>query len=145
MLIRIFTLPFDEVTQGFPDHIIADFCLNKKVHEVKSRFFVSEGKAYWSVSILYELLPKGEEKIRELDDTQKAAYTKLKEWRKLKGEQEGFPVYLICNNAQLMDMVLRKCITLEALKDIKGFGRKKIDKYGKQIIEIIKGFYLPAK
>ena len=31
--------------------------------------------------------------------------------------------------------------SLEALKNIKGFGKRKISKYGKEIIEIVKAFY----
>lgn len=30
MELRIFTLPFDEVSESFPDEIVTEFCLNKK-------------------------------------------------------------------------------------------------------------------
>lgn len=141
MQIRIITLPFDEITQGFPDEIIGEFCLNKKVHDLRAKFFVQGGKAYWSVMISYEVLLKGEETVREFDEIQRQLFERLKIWRKEQAEKEGFPVYLICNNAQLSQIVKSKCMTLESLKFIKGFGRKKIDKYGKQITELIKSFY----
>jgi len=51
MDIRIFTLPFDPVLEGFPDDQIAEFCLNKRVHRLDAQFFVQEGRAYWSVAI----------------------------------------------------------------------------------------------
>ena len=31
--------------------------------------------------------------------------------------------------------------TLEALKQVNGFGKKKLEKYGKEITEIVKGFF----
>ncbi|MFM9950920.1 MAG: hypothetical protein ACKV1O_23495 [Saprospiraceae bacterium] len=31
MQVKIFTLPFDEEAEGFPDEIVSEFCLNKKV------------------------------------------------------------------------------------------------------------------
>lgn len=51
MEVRIFTLPFDEISQGFPDEIIAEFCLNKKVHSIQTQFFLNEGHPYWSVAV----------------------------------------------------------------------------------------------
>ena len=38
-------------------------------------------------------------------------------------------------------IVNKEIKTLEALKQINGFGRKKVEKYGQDIIEIIKAFY----
>ena len=35
MEFRIFTLPFGEVSESFPDEIVTEFCLNKKVHQVE--------------------------------------------------------------------------------------------------------------
>ena len=39
MDLRIFTLPFDPILEGFPDELIKDFCLNKKIHKLESQFF----------------------------------------------------------------------------------------------------------
>ena len=45
------------------------------------------------------------------------------------------------SNMQLEQIITQKCVTLEHLKTIKGIGKSKIDKYGKEIIEIVKVFY----
>lgn len=68
MDLRIFTLPFDPVLEGFPDELIVEFCLNKKVQKLESQFFLQEGRAYWSVAIHYEVLHK-EEKLPRLANT----------------------------------------------------------------------------
>lgn len=71
MEMRIFTLPFDELSESFPDEIIAEFCLNKKVHHIQAQFFLQEGRPFWSVAVQYEIVLKGEEKLRDLDQGQK--------------------------------------------------------------------------
>ena len=141
MELRIFTLPFDENIEGFPDEIITQFCLNKKVHSVQTQFFLKNNNPYWSVAIQYETILKGEERIKALDEAQQLLYKRLRAWRKEKGMKVGYPVYLIATNAQLTDMILLKCRTLESLKQVKGFGKKRIEKYGKSFIQIINHFY----
>ena len=74
-------------------------------------------------------------------DAQKLLFERLREWRKQKAEEKRFPVYVVCNNSQLTAIVKEAPKTIEALKDINGFGKKKIEDYGKEIISIIKDFY----
>ncbi|NRB53734.1 MAG: HRDC domain-containing protein [Saprospiraceae bacterium] len=141
MEIRIFTLPFDEVSEGFPDEIISQFCANKKVHKMEAHFFQQDGRHFWSVAIQYEIVLKGEDKIRALDDVQRLLYERLKQWRREHAGQVGIPVYLVATNAQFLQMIRFKCRSLESLKQVKGFGRKRLEKYGRHIINIIKDFY----
>lgn len=144
MDLRIFTLAFDEVSEGFPDEIVTEFCRNKRVLQVESKFFVHEGRPFWSVAVHYEVVLRGEEKIRELDDAQRLLYERLREWRKEKAAKEGIPVYLVATNSQFLQMIRLKCRSLESFKSIKGFGKQRIGKYGKDITELIKGFYEKA-
>jgi len=141
MELRIFTLPYDEVSEGFPDEIITQFCHNKKVHKIETHFFLQDGRPFWSVAIQYEIVLKGEDKVRALDDVQQHLYQRLREWRKEHAAQLGIPVYLIATNAQFLQMVKLKCRTLESLKQVKGFGKKRLNKYGRPIINLIKDFY----
>lgn len=141
MELRIFTLPFDGISEGFPDEIITQFCLNKKVHSIVPQFFEQEGRPFWSVAVQYEVVLRGEDKVRALDDAQQLLFARLKEWRKNHAVKVGIPVYLICTNAQLLQMVQLKCRSLESLKQVLGFGRKRTEKYGKPIVDTIKDFY----
>lgn len=138
---RIFTLPFDPISEGFSDEIVTQFCLNKKVYSVQSQFFVHEGRPFWSVAVQYETLVKGEEKMRDLDDAQQLLYNRLREWRKKQGEKEGMPVFIIATNQHLVSMVRLKVQSLEGFKQIKGFGQKRVQNYGKAIIGMVKAFY----
>lgn len=138
---RIFTLPFDPISEGFSDEIVTQFCLNKKVYSVQSQFFVHEGRPFWSVAVQYETLVKGEEKVRDLDEAQQLLYNRLREWRKKQGEKEGMPVFIIATNQHLVSMVRLKVQSLEGFKQIKGFGQKRVQNYGKAIIGMVKVFY----
>lgn len=140
--IRIFTLPFDSGTESFPDEIISEFCSNKKVRWLKTEFFQRDGKPFWSVAVHYEVvLPPESGESRGLDDAEKLLYERLRLWRKEEAARHRLPPYMVARNSQLVEMVRQRCQTLESLKGIKGFGKKSIQKYGKQLIEIIKGFY----
>lgn len=145
MDLRIFTLPFDETSESFPDEIITQFCLNKKVHRLDSQFFLQDGRPFWSVAVHYEVILKGKEPLRELDEEQKKLFERIRQWRKERADKEGIPAYLICTNAQLVHIIRLKCQTLETFKQVRGFGKKRISKYGKAMIEMIKAFYETKK
>lgn len=69
----------------------------------------------------------------ELDDL----YQKLKTWRKAQAEEEKLPPFYIFSNQVLEGIVKKRPQIKEELLNIKGFGEKKFEKYGKQILEII--------
>lgn len=143
MLIKVFSLLFDSQQGMFDEELVEKFCMNKKVIQMRTRFFQDEGKQYLSVVVLYELLQEKEVLPVELDSVQKKLYEKLRDWRKVTADNAGYPVYLVSNNQQMVQIVQHQCMTLESLKLIKGFGKSKIDKYGKDIIELVKNFYEP--
>ncbi len=139
---KIITVPFDDTLKGFNDKIISDFCLNKKVYQIKSSLIKREKEIYWTYSIIYdELLSAHDKEIFLLTETEQTLYNKLRDWRRERAEKKGFPAYMVCNNAHIRQIVQNKCMTLESLKHIKGFGKAKITDYGKEIIEIVRIFF----
>ncbi|MBK8923198.1 MAG: HRDC domain-containing protein [Saprospirales bacterium] len=65
----------------------------------------------------------------------------MKEWRKQMSADVGLPVYMVATNAQFVSIIQQKCVTLESLKLVKGFGKAKIEKYGKALTDIVRQFY----
>jgi superfamily II DNA helicase RecQ len=150
MPIRIFTLPFNEETQTFHDDLVQQFCLNKRIHRIETRFFSRNNQPFWTVAIHYGVILEEDRKNAEvsqkdtsygLDDQQKALLVRLKELRRETADKLGLPVYLIATNAHLAQMILQKCTTLESLKLVKGFGAARIEKYGKLFSITIQNFY----
>lgn len=64
-------------------------------------------------------------------------YKELKQFRTEKSKEENIKPYFIYNNKQLLELIERKPVTLDALMQISGFGEIKVQKYGKSIIEIL--------
>lgn len=150
MPIRLFTIPFSEESQSFHDDLILQFCTNKRIHKIETNFFTRHGLPYWTVAVHYGQI-LSEEKVQAsgghpseewgLDDQQKALLIRLKEWRRESAAQVGLPVYMLATNAQLVAAIKNKCMSLEALKLVKGLGKKRIEQYGAGITQIVRTFY----
>ena len=142
MPFEIITLPFMHERQGFSAGLLNDFCLNKKIISYHTEFFNHQNRPYWTVFLEYEpILEQKTDPTADLTGPEQLLYQRLREWRKEKAEAQGLPVYIICTNQQLADIVKNKPQTHEALKMIKGFGKKKMEKLAADIIKIITTFY----
>lgn len=62
----------------------------------------------------------------------------LKEWRIARAKAESVPAYIIFNDATLEELVSKKPYTLLSLNEITGFGELKVERYGKEILSIIR-------
>jgi superfamily II DNA helicase RecQ len=74
---------------------------------------------------------------RELSPEQYEVFSRLRDIRKEIAEKEGVPLYNIFTNAQLAEVVLRNCVTLEDLRAIPGLGHSRIEKYGTTLVGIV--------
>lgn len=73
--------------------------------------------------------------ISAIEQTQ--VYQKLKQYRLEVSRAEGIKPYFIYNNAELIALIAAKPSNLEELKQVKGFGDSKCQKYGPAILEIL--------
>ena len=139
---KIITIPFNAKTELFNEDELNKFIFNKNVKNYQVHFFQTQAKSYWTVFLEYEpLIEQSKKESAGLNESDKMFFEKLRVWRKENAEKAGVPVYVISTNKQLLDIVQQKPQTLEALKRINGFGKKKIEQYGKQIIEMVRLFY----
>lgn len=141
--IGILTVPFDEHQGIFQDDEFQKFLLNKQVKSVRPEFFCLHGRAYWTMYMEYEAtLTNGDgERLEGLNGPERLLLQRLKEWRRSTAERDGLPVFFIATNRQLLDLVKQAPQSLEALRDIRGFGKKKLARYGQTIIDMMRAFY----
>ena len=109
--------------------------------------FVKDEEGYWSVILYYEeqkmsvndtKTPKySAENDEELNPDEIKILDSLKRWRTEKAKDQNLPVYFIATNKELLSIAKYKPIKKEELRDIKGFGKHKIENYGEEIIEIL--------
>lgn len=90
---------------------------------------VGSGKEYISV----------EPKI-EVDKREDNLFKKLRKLRNNLAQDRGVAPYMIYNDSTLEEMAERKPLTKDQLKNISGIGAKKLERYGKDIIEAIANY-----
>lgn len=129
-----------------PEKLIADQGqLNAFLEGIKfvksDTHFVESEANYWSVLIHYEekVETKTAEQIQESDLTSDQLYIlkHLKQWRTDKATELSLSGYMICHNSELINIAVKKPNNTEELKRIKGFGDKKTEKHGDDIISVL--------
>lgn len=78
------------------------------------------------------------EEVDSVEDTE--IFKELKAYRLKKSREEKVKPYFIYNNKQIKFIITRKPQTKDELKKIYGFGDIKVDKYGEDIISIVKKY-----
>ena len=148
MPVRILTIVFDPAQGTFDDEPLVRFMVNKRMQRFDPAFFQHEGRPYWTVLLEYEnLLPEEEKRPtgRDLPPERAALLEKLRLWRREKAEREGVPAFVVATNSHLEQVVLKGPCTLEALRQISGFGKKKVDRHGKEIVDLVTAFLTPEQ
>lgn len=141
MPVRIFTVPFDAEEMRFRDEDFQGFCLNKAIRHLQSEFFTLNGIPYWTILIQYDTTILKDDATAALAEPERKLFEHLQQWRKEKALSEGIPVYIIATNKELTELITRAPKTLDGLKSIKGFGKQKVSRYGKEMLDLINKFY----
>jgi hypothetical protein len=61
----------------------------------------------------------------------------IKAWRAAKADEKDLPVYMVLPQKTLYELVEKLPVNLRQLKDINGFGKKKVLKYGDELLAMI--------
>ncbi|HHW66308.1 MAG: hypothetical protein PWP07_892 [Epulopiscium sp.] len=145
MKCKVFRLRVDGEYQAEDEEHLNQFLEAVKVHQVHSAFVGAELN-YWSVLIYYDEIVQ--EPVKDsinsaltseipLNSMQKKLFDILIKWRDTQAEYENLPAYVVCYNQWIREIVTMPVKTLEDFKKIKGFGERRIKKYGEQILKIM--------
>ena len=77
----------------------------------------------------------------EYDEATEKLLKVLKAWRKMKYEELHLPAFMIMHQKVLVQIAEEKPSTKEELMQINGFGKRKWEKYGKEILDIIEEYH----
>ena len=66
-------------------------------------------------------------------------FAKLKEWRLSLARQKRLPPYIIMHDSTLIEIIALMPKTLVELQNVSGMGPIKIERYGKEVLEIVNG------
>jgi len=164
MKCKTFQLHLQDETRNFEEAKFNNFLENVTVHHVFASVVNNE---FWTTLVFYdessavsvksqyvrtinEELPtktltekpvvKAEAAPPEsiiLTTEEENVYAALRDWRNMRASQDGLPPYMIAHNDSLMSMAKQHVKTLEELPQIKGFGEKRTQKYGEEILQIV--------
>lgn len=149
-MLKIFTLKYEEKTESFNDTVLSNFLSDKEILRWECHFLERKNEYFWTVLVEYRQSAISQaEPVRKTeksrDDRYKELLTEndwplfnvLREWRSERCKEEGIPPYIICTNIQLAKVVAARPSSLNALQGVEGIGKAKIEKYGKDILQII--------
>ncbi len=67
-----------------------------------------------------------------------ALYARLRELRKELAERDGVPTYAVFTNEQPAAIVQRRAASLTKLREIDGIGEARVEKYGSEVLHLVK-------
>jgi superfamily II DNA helicase RecQ len=135
MQIKIFTIPIMAGEMLMDEMNV--FLRSKKVLQVKEHLVNHDSEGvFWCYSVRYvdDVAAAEREKVKVdyrevLDDATFKRFSALREIRKRVGQEDGVPAYAVFTDAELAELAKLETLTLEAIKQLKGVGEKKAEKY----------------
>ena len=85
----------------------------------------------------YEIISDEPDRLSDLTEKEKKIFKKLKSWRYLKAKRFNIEPYKILHDTELISAIKTRPQNTNELLEIKGFGNKNVEKYGKELIKII--------
>jgi superfamily II DNA helicase RecQ len=141
----VFTIRLQEGYTGSDEAALNRFLQSIIVKQT----FASTVDNSWSILIFYEDVQAGAKNLATHDDQnlydtpltpqEQMSYESLRRWRNDQAGKEGVAAYMIANNRQLKLMAKLPVKTKDDLSKIKGFGEKRIQKYGDGILSVLNG------
>lgn len=144
MQIKLFNIALSD--DGTLQAELNKFLAGHKVLEVEQRFFQNEKGGCWSFCVRYiqngivpEANPAFKAKIdyrAVLSETDFGVFSVLRAIRKTLAANDAVPAYAVFTDEELASITKLTELTTTNMLTIKGIGQKKVEKYGKQMIEM---------
>ncbi len=144
MQIKTFHIRVSKEHINSDEEKLNDFLKDKEVINTFAELVKTDKIIFWSIVIAYEerIIDDKSGKITysketELSEDEQKIIDALKQWRTNTAAKENVPQFVIAHDKELITIVKQKVENIDDLKTIKGFGEKKIAKYGEDIIALL--------
>lgn len=146
---RVISMTFDSALGGFNDSELREFLKDKEVISIEDHFFIKNEVPFLTMVVKYfpfrqetdpALVPQGkrDEAWREMiTDADMGTFNLLREWRSKRSREEGVPPYIVFTNKQLAQLIKENPSTVSHLERVDGVGKSRVEKYGKEVLEIL--------
>ncbi|HEX8737652.1 MAG TPA: HRDC domain-containing protein [Pyrinomonadaceae bacterium] len=160
MKCKTFTIHLAEEARNFEEAKLNKFLESVAVRQSFASVVNNE---YWSILVFYEDAASAQFPVQEnlaappvrqsaaksveaekpapepliLTPEQENKFNLLKQWRNERAGEDGLPPYMIAQNESLMQIAAARIEKVEDFLNIKGFGEKRVQKYGEEILNIL--------
>ena len=117
------TLGNDNVATGFVSNFTGDFIKNSLYEQNIKSDFIQLDNGFTRINVKI----KSDEELRRV----------LKTYRLQRSKQDNLQPYMIFNNSTMEELIKIRPKDLYELRNIRGFGETKCEKYGKDLINMI--------
>lgn len=146
MYIQIFTIPAIGGELALKE--MNAFLGSHRILEIQQEFSTTGGGANWNFCIRYilgqqEMYKSGGYKKEKVDYMKVLSpdifkvFSQLRQFRKEMAQKELIPAYAIFTDKELADIASLQELTLTKIKEIKGIGKSKVDRYAKWMLELL--------
>jgi superfamily II DNA helicase RecQ len=144
MNIKVFHVRLTKEHLHNDEEAINEFLDSVEVKKTATQLITGQPN-FWSVVVFYDTkksktLQGGKlvvSDISELSKDEVKIFNALKQWRFDAGVHENRPPFMICHNSELMAIARLKPKLIDDLFQIKGFGSKKVERYGADLIALL--------
>jgi len=131
-----------DMVRGVLERTRSDLTLAMRQEALESRLSnYQKGKSKKADLPQNDLHHEDKEPVRhedpDLDSIEQEIYDALSEWRSKKATEANLAPFIIARNSWLKQIIKLRPSTIKEMYGIKGFGERRVNKYGKEIIAII--------
>ncbi len=143
MKVKVLKIRIDDRFQITDEAIVNDYLSRFEIVNMNAKL-VADEITYWSVLIYYNnkknTVISSKNTVNsesELSEEEKIIYNKLKDGRADKAREAQLPAYIIFHNTHLMSIARHKPCTLDDLENVNGIEKRKVEKFGIEILEVL--------
>ncbi|MCL2073319.1 MAG: HRDC domain-containing protein [Marinilabiliaceae bacterium] len=143
MQFKIFAIPTSD--DGTAIEEMNRFLRSHRVLEAEQQLLSTKSGSHWHFCVKYlanaqpDNVGQGASRIdykEVLDEKTFSVFSTLRDIRKKIAEEDGMPVYAVFTNEELAGIAALENIQPETIKKVKGIGEKKLERFGKRMVEL---------
>lgn len=140
MQYKIFTISVESPSAEV-ENDLNRFLRSCRLIDVEKHLVVSSQKAFWTYCVQYADIPKNDETAKNikidykniLNEGDFNRFLKLRDIRKHLSQKEAIPAYAVFTDAELAEISKLDTITEKSILKIDGIGKRKSEKFGKDL------------
>jgi ATP-dependent DNA helicase RecQ len=117
--------------------LVAAGCLSQSQGQYPTVELTDRGRAVLGGSESVAIAIAGDPQPAAGPPADPALFQRLREWRSEVARRQGVPAYVVFHDRTLTELAARRPADLVELEALPGIGRSKLDRYGRELLEII--------